>query len=348
MGAGRRGRASAPSATTSASPRVPRALDDVVGRCLPRDRRRDQRSIELTAAAVAPPSPPQPLLPALPPIITWPSFGCAMSTGGRQPPPPPPPDGDWAPAKPTPKRSVPPTRTAPSPSLRIRPFMLAPSVGARRAGGLRSHQVRPSGPGFQGRPQLELPHLAVGGEGQVVDHLPLLRDLERRQPLPQVGLHLDDVDLAPVAGRSTATTRSPQCGSGRPSTADWPTAGWLSKAVSTSAAYTFTPPVTIMSLSRPTMRRNPSASSVTRSPVSSQRVLVDRRRAVASASSWYPAITWYPRTWSSPIASRLGDCPRLGVDDAHVDAVGGDADRLLHELGRVIEPDRDVDPQHSV
>ena len=42
-------------------------------------------------------------------------------------------------------------------------------------------------------------------------------------------------------------------GSGTPITADAATAGWLANAFSTSAEYTFSPPVTIMSLMRSTM-----------------------------------------------------------------------------------------------
>ncbi|MNF98907.1 hypothetical protein D3C84_817850 [compost metagenome] len=48
------------------------------------------------------------------------------------------------------------------------------------------------------------------------------------------------------------------------------TSGWLERAFSTSAEKTFSPPVTIMSFRRSTMKMNPFSSILAPSPVRSQ------------------------------------------------------------------------------
>ncbi|MCY1466615.1 hypothetical protein D9M71_849760 [compost metagenome] len=55
-----------------------------------------------------------------------------------------------------------------------------------------------------------------------------------------------------------------------PITAHMATAGCLARAFSTSAEYTFSAPVTIMSLTRSTMKVKPSSSMYAASPVCSQ------------------------------------------------------------------------------
>ena len=72
-----------------------------------------------------------------------------------------------------------------------------------------------------------------------------------------------------AGSRSTtlAVTASPHSGSGRPNTAASATAGWASRAASTSAGATFSPPVTIVSDWRPTISSRPSAAKRPRSPV---------------------------------------------------------------------------------
>ncbi len=52
-----------------------------------------------------------------------------------------------------------------------------------------------------------------------------------------------------------AWTCSPQVSCGMPMTATWATASCLEMADSTSAEYTFSPPVTIMSFTRSTRNR---------------------------------------------------------------------------------------------
>ena len=70
----------------------------------------------------------------------------------------------------------------------------------------------------------------------------------------------------PGAGSTTAMTCSPQSSSGIPKTAASPTAGWDSRAASTSAGYTLTPPEMIMSIFRSRRYKKPSSSSSPMSP----------------------------------------------------------------------------------
>ncbi|MCY1384959.1 hypothetical protein D9M69_732730 [compost metagenome] len=58
----------------------------------------------------------------------------------------------------------------------------------------------------------------------------------------------------------TACTASPHLSEGMPITALCATAGWLAMAVSTSAEYTFSPPLTIMSLRRSQTYTKPPSS----------------------------------------------------------------------------------------
>ncbi|MCY1535927.1 hypothetical protein D9M68_713540 [compost metagenome] len=61
--------------------------------------------------------------------------------------------------------------------------------------------------------------------------------------------------LQPGFRVTTACTASPQVSWGMPITAHIATAGWRARAFSTSAEYTFSPPLTIMSFTRSTMNR---------------------------------------------------------------------------------------------
>ncbi len=61
------------------------------------------------------------------------------------------------------------------------------------------------------------------------------------------------VNLEPSFGTTAATTASPHLGSGAPTTTACSTSGWSAMSCSTSAGYTFSPPVTIISFFRPTM-----------------------------------------------------------------------------------------------
>jgi hypothetical protein len=65
---------------------------------------------------------------------------------------------------------------------------------------------------------------------------------------PQVALE----DLSGAGQRELVDDLQAQSGSGTPITAHWAPAGWDATAFSTSAEYTFSPPVTIMSLMRST------------------------------------------------------------------------------------------------
>ena len=59
----------------------------------------------------------------------------------------------------------------------------------------------------------------------------------------------------PARRTTTACTASPHTSWGTPMTATCATAGWVERAFSTSVEYTFSPPVTIMSLTRSTRNR---------------------------------------------------------------------------------------------
>src|SRR6185369_7910912 len=96
-----------------------------------------------------------------------------------------------------------------------------------------------------------------------------------------------------------ATGVSPQRSDGTPTTATSATAGWAASTLSTSAGYTFSPPVMIMSLTRSLMNRYPSSSSDPTSPVRKKPLAVNDS-AVASGRRQYPAVTLGPRTTISP------------------------------------------------
>ena len=64
----------------------------------------------------------------------------------------------------------------------------------------------------------------------------------------------------PGRAASTAPTRSPRSGSGTPSTTAVPTSGKASSASSTSRGATLEPEVLIISESRPSKNRQPSAT----------------------------------------------------------------------------------------
>src|SRR6201993_2293196 len=76
-----------------------------------------------------------------------------------------------------------------------------------------------------------------------------------------------DDTLTPAVRTITATTFSPHFGSGNPTTAHWRTAGCSASACSTSVEYTFSPPVTIISLTRSTMYSRPAESLNPASPL---------------------------------------------------------------------------------
>ena len=69
------------------------------------------------------------------------------------------------------------------------------------------------------------------------------------------------------AGTTAATTSSPECSLGSPTTATSATPGCWRSTFSTSVGATLNPPVMISSLMRSTIRTNPASSIVTMSPV---------------------------------------------------------------------------------
>jgi hypothetical protein len=94
-----------------------------------------------------------------------------------------------------------------------------------------------------------------------------------------------------------------------PTTAASATSGCSSSAFSTSLGLMLNPPLMISSLRRSTTVTNPSASTVTMSPVRSHPP-ASSVLAVSSGRFQYPWKTWGPRTRSSPSApsatSRVG------------------------------------------
>ena len=71
-------------------------------------------------------------------------------------------------------------------------------------------------------------------------------------------------------GTTNAVTAWPQRSSGSPTTTTSATAGQHTSAASISSGYTFSPPVLIMSSTRPETHRSPSSSATARSPVKYQ------------------------------------------------------------------------------
>jgi hypothetical protein len=90
-----------------------------------------------------------------------------------------------------------------------------------------------------------------------------------------------------VAGTTNAVTAWPHRSSGRPTTTTSATAGHHTSAASISSGYTFSPPVLIMSSTRPDTHRSPSSSATARSPVKYQPSRT--AFAVASGRRQYPA-----------------------------------------------------------
>ena len=103
---------------------------------------------------------------------------------------------------------------------------------------------------------------------------------------------------------TTATTRLPHSGSGRPTTSAAATAGCSRSRAATAAAGTFTPPLTTMSSTRPSTLSRPSSSSRPASEVWNQpstralRVVAPRRRGSRRRASG-PAIRTRPSAASA-------------------------------------------------
>ena len=114
--------------------------------------------------------------------------------------------------------------------------------------------IEPTGPDPPSRGR-ELPLEDLHGAGQrqrLGAELDRLRDLVAGDPLPGPGLDVRFGDRHARVGTTMASTASPHWSDGMPMTATCATAGWPAMAFSTSAEYTFSPPVTIMSLTRST------------------------------------------------------------------------------------------------
>ena len=105
-------------------------------------------------------------------------------------------------------------------------------------------------------PDHVLLHLARRGAGQVLDEHPSAGHLEGRQAMSEERFQLARLrPAAPRRGRSRATAASPHRSSGTPTTAAWATSGCSRSAFSISTGKMFSPPDTIISLSRPVIRR---------------------------------------------------------------------------------------------